>query len=207
MNALVARVRRLLLTPHQELAETVDQPGGWRAVLVPYVLVLAAIGPVARSISLGVIGHHQQLSSLAAPMWVRAPGMALMFLPIGYGLAIGGWFLYGFLLAKLAPSFGGSDDSGAAFKSAALSATPVWVAGVLNLCDSLPLVSMLAPLGSLVALVYAVMLGSWAVPLHLRTPEPRAVGHVLAALGITIVATVIGYWLLAALVIWPFFVL
>jgi hypothetical protein len=206
VKQLVARVRGLLFAPRRELAKTVDEPSGLRPVLVPYVLVLAAIGPLAHFISLAIIGHYQRLSDLAEPMWVRAPGMALLFLPIGYGLAIGGWFLYAVLLAQLAPSFGGRADRAIAFKTAALSATPVWIAGVLALGDSLPFVGLLAPVATLGGLVYAVLLGAWAVPLHLHTPEPRAVGHALAALGITIVVSVIAYWLLAALVIWPFFV-
>jgi hypothetical protein len=201
----LARVRGLLLAPRYELARTVEEPGGLRQVLVPYVLVLAALGPVARFVSLGLVGHHQQLSELAAPMWVRAPGLALLFLPIGYGLAIGGWLLYAVLLAQLAPSFGGRGDRAVAYKTAALSATPIWIAGIAALGDSVPFGGMLGPLATLGGLVYAVLIAAWAVPLHLHTPESRAVGHALAALGITIVASVIAYWLLAALVIWPFF--
>jgi len=199
------RLRALLTTPRQAVAESAGAPRGLRAVLVPDVLMLAAIGPLAHLISTGLIGRYQPetrvLSTVVPGMWVRAPATAALTALAGYGIALAGFFCYAAALERTATAFGGSADRAGAYRTAALSATPVWVAGALGLCGSLPWVGFLAPLGLIAALVYAVLIGSFAVPLHLRTPEPRAIGQVLAALGLTVAATVILYWMVATLLI------
>ena len=68
----------------------------------------------------------------------------------------------------------------------------------------MPHLDALSYVGATLALAYSVLIGMWAVPLLLSVPEPKAVGHMLAAMGITVVAAVAAQWLLTMLIIAPF---
>lgn len=200
MNAIVARVRGLFTAPRDELVRVLPESGELKAVLVPYVLVLAAVGPVTGFLVHGLIGAYQPAMTIfnttVPATWVRAPGPALASAALRYALAIGGFLLLATLLERLAPSFGGRRDRGGALKSAAVLCTPVWLAGAFTLLEALPGLHYLVSVGVLAGLVYAVLLGMWAVPQQLGVPESRAVGHVLAAIALTSVGVALGYWLL-----------
>jgi hypothetical protein len=208
VNDLIARVRGLLLKPKEELPKTLADSGELRAVLVPYVLVLAAIGPVAGFLSAGIIGTYIPATTIfnttIPASFIRAPGTALVGSVLRYGLGVAAWVFFAWILNVLSPSFGGRSDKGGALKAAAAAVTPMWVAGALGLLGSVPFLGSLAMLGGLAALVYGVLIGMWAVPLHLGVPEPKAVGHVLAAMGITAVAVAITYWVLFAILLMVF---
>jgi len=203
-KALVDRVRRLLLEPREMLPATLADSGDLKAIL-PYVLVLAAIGPIVAFLSFGLIGYYQPstvvFNTTVPGMFVRAPALALVGSALRYGVGLGGFYAFARVLGLLAPSFGGRNDRGGSLKTAAYSLTPLWLSGAFGLFNSIPYLGFLSWLGGLVGLAYAVVLGMWAAPLHLGTPEPKAVGHVLASLGITVVAVVLGYWLLLFLIV------
>jgi hypothetical protein len=104
-------------------------------------------------------------------------------------------------LNALAPSFGARKDEASANKVAAWTATPVWIAGVLAILGSIPYLGWLATIAWLAALVYGVLIGVWALPLLMGTPEGKAPGHVLAAMGITLVVTIgVGFVLFGVII-------
>jgi hypothetical protein len=201
------RARGLVVAPREELPKTLAESGALKDVLVPYVLVLAAIGPLAGFLSQGLIGAYQAptkvLTMTLPAMWVRAPGLALGLAIIRYGIGIGSFVLFARVLDLLAPRFGGKPDRGGAYKTASCASTPVWIAAALSLLGSIPLGSTLAPIGVLVAVVYAVLIGSWAAPQNLSVPEPKALGLVLASVGIVVVATALAYWLIILALVSP----
>lgn len=197
-KALIARVRGLLLKPKDELPRTIAEPGDLKSLL-PYVVALVSIGAVARFLSAGVIG------TWVAPQivfgmkigggWFRAPIRALFAAIFSVGIGVAAWWFFAFILNLLAPSFGARRDERAAHKAAAWIATPVWLAGAFGVLESVPYLGFVDTLAHIAALVYAVLLGIWALPLLLGTPEGKAPGHVFAAAGITI-AALIGVWFL-----------
>jgi hypothetical protein len=210
LRALVERVKQLVLAPRETLPLTLAESGDPKAVLVPMVVVLAALGPVAGFLSQGVVGTYvppQTIFNTTVPaMYVRAPGIAALIAVLRYALGIGAWWLLAQVLDKLAPMpmFGGKSDLGGAYKTSAAMLTPIWLAGVLGILSSVPYLDALTFLGGIAGLVYAVLIGIYAVPLHLSVPEPKAIGHVLAALGVTVVATALSYVLLTTLLLRPF---
>jgi Yip1 domain len=209
VKKLVDRVRDLMLSPRETLPLTLAESGEPRDVLIPYVMVLAALGPIAGFLSTGVIGMYipaQSIFNTTVPaMYVRAPFAALLVSALRFGMGIASWWCLALVYDKLAPGFGGKHDRAGAFKASASTLTPLWLAGALSLFNSVPHLDFLGYVGGVAALAYAVLIGMYAVPLQLSTPEPKAVGHVLASLGITVVATAISYVLVTSLVVWPFF--
>lgn len=203
-DSLVARVRGLLLTPKNELPKTIAEAGDVKSLL-PYVVVLLSIGALARFISAGIIGRYVAPQVVFGMKigggWFRAPIAALVGAVFAIGLGLGVWWFFAFILNTLAPSFGARKDEAAAYKVAAWTGTPIWIAGALAILGSVPYLDLLAALGQVAALVYAVLIGMWALPLLMGTPENKAPGHVLAAMGITLaVAAVVGFVLFGVVI-------
>jgi hypothetical protein len=198
-------VRGLLLAPRDELPKTLPESGELKALLFPYVLVLAAIAPVAGYLSQGVFGSYQPstriLQTEIPAMWVRAPGVALVAAIVRFAISIGAFILLGRVLDWLAPRFGGKADRASAMKTAACASTPVWLAGATAILGSMPGGSVLAPLILLAGLIYGVLIGSLGATQNLQVSEGRAIGLSLAAFGIVVVATALAYWLCTALMV------
>jgi hypothetical protein len=193
-DSLVARVRGLLLTPKEELPKTIAEPGDFKSLL-PYVLVLLSIGALARFVSTGIIGQYVAPQVVFGMKigggWFRSPISALVGAIFSVGLGVAAWWFFGFILNALAPSFGARKDEAAALKVGAWTATPICVAGGFAILGSVPYLGWLAMLASIAAIVYAVLIGMWALPLLMGTPESKAPGHILASMVITLVATAI----------------
>ena len=122
--------------------------------------------------------------------WFRTPVASLVDALFTLGLGVAGWWFLAFLLNTLAPSFGARQDKASAYKVAAWTATPLWLAGGLAILGSVPYLDWLAIVGLLGALVYSAMLGMWSLSLLMGTPESKAPGHILAAMAIAFVAIV-----------------
>ncbi|MDB4969402.1 MAG: hypothetical protein JWN44_5091 [Myxococcales bacterium] len=207
-EALISRVRGILLSPKQELPKTIAEPGDFKSLL-PYVVVLLAVGALADFLSAGVIGVYMQPQVVFGMKigggFTRAPVQALIGAVLSVGMGVGVWWFYAFVLDALSGSFGARKDMSGALKVAAYSATPFWIAGVLGILRSVPYLGWLTNIGRLAALVYAVMVGIWALPILMGTPENKAAGHILAALAITVLATVAVWFVVFSLLFGMFF--
>jgi hypothetical protein len=207
-DSLIARVRGLLLTPKEELPKTIAEAGDVKSLL-PYVLVLLSVGALARFISAGIIGRYVAPQVVFGMKigggWFRAPIASLFGAVLSVAFGVGVWWFFGFILNALGPSFGARKDEAAANKVAAWVATPIWLAGGLAILGSVPYLDILATIGSVAALVYGILIGVWALPLLMGTPEGKAPGHVLAAAGITVVAAGVAGFLTFGLVLGSIF--
>lgn len=203
-DSLVARVRGLLAKPKEELPKTIAEPGDFKSLL-PYVLVLVSLGALSQFISAGIIGTYVPPQVVFGMKigggWFRAPIASLVGAVLRVGIGVGVWWFFGFILNALAPSFGARKDDAAALKVAAYAATPIWVAGVLAVLGSVPYLGWIAGLAGIGAVVYAVLIGMWALPLLMGTPESKAPGHILAAMGITLAVTAVVWFVVFGLVI------
>ena len=203
-DSLIARVRGLLLKPKEELPKTIAEPGDFKSLL-PYVLVLVSVGALSQFISAGIIGKYVPPQVVFGMKigggWFRAPIGSLVGAILSVGLGVGVWWFFAFILNALAPSFGARKDEAAALKMAAWTATPIWVAGALAILGSVPYLGWIATLAMIGALVYAVLIGMWGLPLLMGTPESKAPGHILAAMGITLAVTVVVWFVLFGVVV------
>jgi hypothetical protein len=179
-------------------------PSGFGVLTQRYVLALAIVGPLGRFLSQALIGVYVPgtvvFGTEIPGEWIRAPLAAAVNFICGVGVGVGAFALLASLLFRLAPAFGGRRDLEGSYRAAALILTPIYVAGSASVLASVPYLSALSYLIAIFAIAHAVALGLWSLPLHLGTPEEKAVGHVLAALGPTVTAalTVFGVlqWLL-----------
>jgi Yip1-like protein len=194
LQTMIARVRGILVTPKQELPKTIAEAGDFKSML-PYVLVMLSVGALARFVSAGLIGTYVSPQVVFGMKigggFFRSPIASLFSAIVSIGIGIGVWWFFAFILNALGPSFGARKDEAGAYKVAAYTATPIWLAGALALFTSVPFLGIVNSLGHLAALVYAVLIGMWALPLLMGTPEGKAPGHILAAMGITLVATIV----------------
>src|SRR5690606_19535458 len=101
-NSLAARGKNILLMPKTEWARIDAERATVRSIYVPYVLLLAAIGPLAMLIGGQVFGYG------AFGVHFRPTLMSgLVTAVVSYGLALAGVFVLALVIEALAPSFGG----------------------------------------------------------------------------------------------------
>lgn len=171
---IIDRVKAILVTPRTEWGVIEGEQTDIQRIYREYLVILAAIPAVASFIGMSVFGIG---------------GMGMSFrLPIGTGLAnaivsyIGSLvmvWLMSLAVNALAPTFGGTKNPLAAFKTMAYGGTAAMVAGIFYL---LPSLSALALLGSLYT-VYLVYLG---LPVLMKCPQDKAIAY-------TAVVVVIGF--------------
>ena len=105
------RVRRILLAPREEWPRIAAEPASVQSIYSGWIMLLAAIGPVALLVST----HSLRLAVAEYILWLIIT------------------FLLAQVVDALAPTFGGSRDFVASLKLTAYSLTVAWLAGVFNL--------------------------------------------------------------------------
>src|SRR3546814_4186801 len=95
-----------------------------QSLYVPYVLILAAIGPVAGLIGGQVFGYRFLNVSFHPPL-----GGAIVSALLSYALTLAAVYVVALVIDALATTFGGQKNSIQALKVAVYSATAGWVAG------------------------------------------------------------------------------
>lgn len=169
-----------------------------------YVLVLAAISPLAGFLAYGVIGQYQTLTVFnmrVPPTWVRAPAVAGVVALVRFGLAFAGWQMSALVLSATARLFGGRADLVAARRVTALAATPLFVAGIFELAVSIPHLDWIRWLAWSVAIVWATCIATWAAPSFVGTPDDKALGHALVAIATTLIAVVVAFYVTGFVVV------
>jgi len=151
--SLVDRVKGILLSPKDEWPKIEPETATVQSLYTGYVMILAAIGPVAlliHSLSLGIVG--------AIVMYV---------------VALGATYVMALIVDLLAPTFGGEKNFIQSLKLTAYSYTAVWVAGILHLIGAIGgIIGLLAALYSL----YTLYLG---ISVMKKCPADKAVAYTL----------------------------
>ncbi len=173
---IVDRVKNILLTPRTEWDVVAAEPPNRADLVLKYVLPLAAIAALA-----GFVG-----SSILGGLFGVRLGIVWGLIMIVYNLvmAVVMVFVVGFIIDALAPSFGGQKNGEQAFKAAAYTYTPVWVAG------SGGIVPILGGLLVLAGVIYAIYLLFLGLPRLMRAPEDKSAGYTAVTI---IVALVVGF--------------
>jgi hypothetical protein len=202
VSAIVRRVRGLFVEPRGEIVRALADFDGrdvWR-----YVLVLAALGPLAGFLAYGLIGQYQTVTifNMRGPAtWVRAPVAAAVLATVRLGLAVGAWQLGSVVLSSTATLFGGRRDLAAARRTMALAATPLFVAGAFELAVSIPYLGWLRWLAWTIAVVWTTCLTTWAAPSFVGTPDDKALGHALITVAATLIAAVAAFYVVGFVVV------
>lgn len=176
--AILARVQKLILSPATEWDVIAGEDANVQRIYMNYAgpLIIAAAFALAIGISLIGIGYGFRVPAGAAF------GQAILQIV----LSLAGVYGVGLAINALAPQFGGTQDAGQAFKLAAYSPTPAWVAGLLFIVPQLGVIAMIGALYSL----YLLYVG---LPKLMKPAEDRALVYTLAVAGVMVVAQILIY--------------
>jgi len=184
-KSLVNRVKDILMSPKTEWGVIDAEPATVSSIFTGYVMILAAIGPIA-----GLIG--QQLMGL--PYIGKPPMMySISMAVLSYVLSLVAVYVFAMIIDALAPSFGGTKDSLKALKVAAYSWTAAWVAGIFGI---IPMLGILAIVG-----LYSLYLLYLGLPKLMRVADDKAMGYTIVVIVVQIVIYFLCAWLVTMLVL------
>ena len=181
--SLVDRAKNIIVSPKTEWPRIDAEPATIGGIYTSYVVILAAIGPIAMLIGQQLIGVNV-LGVSFKPSIGYSVGSAVLT----YILSLVSIYVLAFIIDALAPSFGGTKDMVKAFKVAAYSSTAAWLAGIFQI---IPMLAFLAIVG-----LYSLYLLYLGLPLLMRVPQDKAVGYTV----VVIVAFVVIYFVAAMIV-------
>jgi hypothetical protein len=170
MVTLGGRVKAILLAPATEWIEIERESETPGRLFVRYVAVLAAIPALARFVGSSLIGGYTPI----VPGLIGAIGSYVFALALVVVTAL--------IVDALAPTFDAQKNFRNAFKLAAYSFTPVWIAGAFLLVPGLNFLAILGLYG-----LYLLWVG---LPLLLGVPREKAFPYaavvVVCALALTL---------------------
>lgn len=172
---IVQRAKDILLKPKETWPVIAAEPATTQSIYVPYVVALAAIGPLASLIGGQLVGV-----SVLGTTWRPPIGAALTSAVLSYGLTLAMVFVLALVIDGLAPNFGGQKDQTQALKVSAYSGTAAWVGGIFGLIPMLGLIGLLFALYGL----YILYLG---LPVLMKVPQEKAVAYTAVVVVIAIV--------------------
>ena len=150
---LIERVKSILLNPREEWPKVAAEAASVQSLYVGYIVILAAIGPVAILVAFGALGGGFGVGTAVFAYIHSLVGVAILAL----------------IVDVLAPSFGGTKDYVAAMKLVAYSFTAVWIAQIGLLIPVLGLLIVLA------GLIYGFYLFFLGVPVLKKSTPDKAV--------------------------------
>jgi Yip1 domain len=175
MNNLIQRVIGIISAPKTEWPKIATETATPASLYMPYVLILAAIGPLAYFFGGGSFGFFRLSSGfmLKAALWQ-------------YVMSLIGVAVLALVINVLAPTFGGTKDTNQSFKTAAYAMTAAWLGGIGSLLGF--------GLGGLLALaggIYSIYLLYTALPHTMKAPAEKTVGYTVVIILVGIVAGIL----------------
>ena len=171
---LVQRAQNLIMKPRQEWAVIDGESHTVQGLYTQYVMILAAIAPVASFIGYSLVG----IGSYRIPI-----GAGVAYMVLSYLLGLGSVYVLALVIDGLAPSFGGQKSFMQAFKVAAFAPTAAWLAGIFSI---IPLMAILGILG-----LYSLYLLYLGLPMLMKTPEDKAIPYLVVVIIVVIVLAVV----------------
>ena len=179
-NKLIARAKNITLSPKTEWPVAAAEPDTVADLYKNYIVILAAIGPVAQFIGPAVFGITLPfIGSFHLPI-----GTLLVQLVLTYAMGLAMAFVVALIIDGLAPSFGGVKNQVQALKTVAYAWTPVCIVCILQL---LPFLGVLTVLILLAALIYSIYLLNMGSQHTMQVPSTRSAGFTAVVIIISIV--------------------
>ena len=178
-RGLVDRVKNILLKPQAEWEVIDREPSTIGGIYAGYVAILAAIPAL-----FGFLGGQLFGFGAFGITWKPPIVTALITAIVTYALSLAMVYVLALIIEFLAPNFGGQKNRLQAFKVAAYSYTPGWVAGVLLI---LPALSLLAALAGL----YGLFLLWLGLPRLMKTPKEQTLPYAALTIVAAIAAAIV----------------
>lgn len=165
---LVDRVKNILLQPKQEWEVISGESTTTADLYKNYIVLLAAIGPVASVIGMSIIGV-----SLPFMGTFRVPIVtSIVSAAVHYILGLVGVYILAMIIDYLAPTFSGQKNMDQALKLAAYSYTAGWLAGIFVI---IPMLGILSIVG-----LYSIYLLHTGIPALMKAPQEKSLGYTVA---------------------------
>lgn len=159
-SGIFERAKSIIVKPKETWVAIDAEPATTQSIYMPYVLALAAIGPIAQFIGGQIFGYGAFGINFHPPI-----GTALVSAILSYGLALATTFALALVIDGLAPNFGGQKNQVQALKVAAYSATAGWLAGIFGLIPALAILGLLG--------LYSFYLLYLGLPILIRCRKTR----------------------------------
>jgi hypothetical protein len=185
---LIERAKAVCLSPDSEWTTIASEHTEAQALITGYVLPLAGLAAAAQLIGGTLIGRNLGIIGTYRVPLTTGIGIAVASL----AFAAVGVVVMSFVIDALAPTFGAQKSREQALKVAVYSATPVWIAGVVQI---IPALGILVLIGALYAL-YLLYLG---LPRLMKCPAEKTVAYLGAVIACAIVIGLVGSTLIASI--------
>jgi hypothetical protein len=167
---ITERIKGVLLKPTEEWHTIAGETTSIAELYKSYIIILAAIGPVASFIGMSIVGV-----SLPVGGSFRVSIMTgIMSAIIQYGLTLVGVYVLAMVIDALAPTFSGEKNLDQAFKLATYSFTPGWLAGIFAVIPALGALGILGLYG-----LYLLYIG---LPVLMKSPQEKSTGYTIAVI-------------------------
>jgi hypothetical protein len=184
-KSLIDRAKDIVVTPKTEWPVIDAEPATVGGIYTSYVMILAAIPPVALTIGLLLFMPQAANEVQAYTRALGLPTITTTSIIVGgvvqYLMALASVYIIGMIIDALAPTFGSTKDPLKAFKVAAYYPTAAWLAGALLLIPGIGMIVML------VGAIYSLYLLYVGLPILMKTPADKQVGYFVAVLVVAIV--------------------
>jgi len=188
---LSERVKGILLKPKQEWQTISKEATAIPELYKTYVVILAAIGPVASIIGMSLVGISIPFVGSFRVSIFTSFSSAI----VHYILTLVGVYVLALIIDGLAPTFSGQKSLNQAFKVAAYSYTPGWVVAVVGIIPSLSPLMILGLYG-----LYLLYLG---LPVLMESPQEKSLGYTIAVIVAAIVIFVVIGFISRAFISYP----
>jgi hypothetical protein len=180
-SGLVARVRAILTQPAATWKVIDEEPATIGGLFTGYVMILAAIPPLAYLIHALVFGYGAfGVTWRPSILWAISGAIS------SYVMGLLGVAILAIVVDALAPTFGAQQDRLKAFKLAAYTGTAAWIASALS---AVPLLGIVAVVGALYSL-YLLYLG---LPVLMKAPTEKSAPYLVVVLIVAIVVNAVAY--------------
>ena len=170
MMNLSERVKGILLKPREEWQTISGETTTIPELYKTYIVILAAIGPVASIIGMSIVGISLPfVGSFRIPITTSIASAV-----VHYILTLVGVYILALIIDALAPTFSGEKSINQAFKVATYSYTPGWVVGVIAIIPALSILGILGLYG-----LYLLYLG---LPILMKSPKEKSLGYTIAVI-------------------------
>jgi ABC-type multidrug transport system fused ATPase/permease subunit len=176
---ITERIKGILLRPQEEWQTIAGETTPIAELYTNYIILLAAIGPVAAFIGLSLVGVSMPVGGT-----YRVPVIiGILHAILQYGLTLIGVYVLAFIIDALAPTFSGEKNIDQAFKLATYSYTPGWLVGIFAL---IPVLGILGILG-----LYGLYLLYVGLPVLMKSPKEKSIGYTIAIIIAAIIIFVV----------------
>ena len=179
-NKIVARAKNITLSPKTEWPVIAAEPETVADLYKNYIVIIAAIAPIAQFIGLAAFGINVPLLG----SYHIGVGPLLVQMVLTYAMSLAMAYIVAQIIDGLAPSFGAVKNQTQALKTITYAWTPVWIVGVLQL---FPFLGVLTVLLLLATLIYSIYLLNMGLQHTMQAPSTRSAGYTAVVIIISIV--------------------